>query len=130
MKAIKAKIEAEEENFDFSILDKVVEEANNVDIREIAQQTQQEVVEVETVSGFGPNDVILDIRSVDEQDDKPLKVEGVDVVSLPFYKLSTKFGDLDQEQNTAAMVRTRRNESPAGALSARAGFANVKVYRP
>ncbi|EHC61969.1 Thiamine biosynthesis protein ThiI, partial [Salmonella enterica subsp. enterica serovar Inverness str. R8-3668] len=53
VKAIKAKIEAEEENFDFSILDKVVEEANNVDIREIAQQTQQEVVEVETVSGFG-----------------------------------------------------------------------------
>lgn len=98
MKAIKAKIEAEEENFDFSILDKVVEEANNVDIREIAQQTQQEVVEVETVSGFGANDVILDIRSVDEQDDKPLKVEGVDVVSLPFYKLSTKFGDLDQSK--------------------------------
>ncbi|SUH39161.1 thiamine biosynthesis protein ThiI [Salmonella enterica subsp. enterica] len=54
MKAIKAKIEAEEENFDFSILDKVVEEANNVDIREIAQQTQQEVVEVETVSGLAP----------------------------------------------------------------------------
>ncbi|EHC94509.1 Thiamine biosynthesis protein ThiI, partial [Salmonella enterica subsp. enterica serovar Rubislaw str. A4-653] len=112
VKAIKAKIEAEEENFDFSILDKVVEEANNVDIREIAQQTQQEVVEVETVSGFGApgandvildigfgaNDVILDIRSVDEQDDKPLKVEGVDVVSLPFYKLSTKFGDLDQSK--------------------------------
>lgn len=99
VKAIKAKIEAEEENFDFSILDKVVEEASNVDIREIAQQTQQEVVEVETVSGFGANDVILDIRSVDEQDDKPLKVEGVDVVSLPFYKLSTKFGDLDQAKH-------------------------------
>ncbi len=43
---------------------------------------------------FGPNDVILDIRSIDEQEDKPLKVEGIDVV-LPFYKLSTKFGDLD-----------------------------------
>lgn len=55
--AIKSKIEAEEENFDFSILDKVVEEANNIDIRDIAQQTQQ-TVEVETVSGFGPNDVI------------------------------------------------------------------------
>ncbi len=55
-------------------------------------------MEVETVSGFGANDVILDIRSVDEQDDKPLKVEGVDVVSLPFYKLSTKFGDLDQSK--------------------------------
>ncbi len=72
VKAVKSKIEAEEEKFDFSILDKVVEEANNVDIREIAQQTEQEVVEVETVNGFGPNDVILDIRSIDEQEDKPL----------------------------------------------------------
>ncbi|SUH39160.1 thiamine biosynthesis protein ThiI [Salmonella enterica subsp. enterica] len=73
--------------------------------------------------------MILDIRSVDEQDDKPLKVEGVDVVSLPFYKLRL---------NLATSIRAKlgcyganaRNESPAGALSARAGFANVKVYRP
>ncbi|STW71358.1 thiamine biosynthesis protein thiI [Klebsiella pneumoniae] len=48
------------------------------------------MVEVETVTGFGANDAILDIRSIDEQEDKPLKVEGVEVVSLPFYKLSTK----------------------------------------
>ncbi len=51
MKSHCAGTEAEEENFDFRILDKV-EEASNVDIREIAQQTQQEVVEVETASGF------------------------------------------------------------------------------
>ncbi len=95
---MKAKIEAEEENFDFSILEKVVEEASNIDIREIAQQTEQEVVEVETVSGFGASDVIVDIRSIDEQDASPLNVEGVEVVSLPFYKLSTKFGDLDKSK--------------------------------
>ncbi|XPE59862.1 hypothetical protein ACNKHQ_02085 [Shigella flexneri] len=34
IKAVKAKIKAEEANFDFAILDKVVAEANNVDIRE------------------------------------------------------------------------------------------------
>ena len=67
----------------------MVEEASNIDIREIAQQTEETVVEVETVTGFGANDAILDIRSIDEQEDKPLKVEGVEVVSLPFYKLST-----------------------------------------
>ena len=61
----------------------------------VAEET---VVEVETVTGFGANDAILDIRSIDEQEDKPLKVEGVEVVSLPFYKLSTKFGDLDQSK--------------------------------
>ncbi|KAA5709032.1 tRNA 4-thiouridine(8) synthase ThiI, partial [Klebsiella pneumoniae] len=96
----------------------------------IAQQTQQEVVEVETVSGFGPNDVILDIRSVDEQDDKPLKVEGVDVVSLPFYKLSTKFGDLDQSK-TWLLWCERGVMSRLQALYLREqGFENVKVYRP
>ena len=130
IKAVKAKIEAEEENFDFSILEKVVAEASNIDIREIAQQTGQDVVEVETVSGFGANDTILDIRSVDEQDDKPLQVEGVEVVSLPFYKLSTQFGDLDQSK-TYLLWCERGVMSRLQALYLREqGFANVKVYRP
>ena len=130
IKAVKAKIEAEEENFDFSILEKVVAEASNIDIREIAQQTEQDVVEVETVSGFGANDTILDIRSVDEQDDKPLQVEGVEVVSLPFYKLSTQFGDLDQSK-TYLLWCERGVMSRLQALYLREqGFANVKVYRP
>jgi thiamine biosynthesis protein ThiI len=130
VKAVKAKIEAEEQNFDFAILDKVVAEATNVDIREIATQTAQEVVEVETVSGFSENDVILDIRSVDEQDASPLKVDGVEVMSLPFYKLSTKFGDLEQSK-TYLLWCERGVMSRLQALYLREqGFANVKVYRP
>ncbi|MCS2153068.1 tRNA 4-thiouridine(8) synthase ThiI [Scandinavium goeteborgense] len=130
VKAVKAKIEAEEQNFDFAILDKVVAEANNVDIREIAQQTQQEVVEVETVTEFAATDVVLDIRSIDEQDDKPLKLEGVEVGSLPFYKLSTQFGDLDQSR-TYLLWCDRGVMSRLQALYLREqGFANVKVYRP
>ncbi|MFS7543155.1 tRNA uracil 4-sulfurtransferase ThiI, partial [Klebsiella pneumoniae] len=130
VKAVKAKIEAEEEHFDFSILDKVVEEASNIDIREIAQQTEETVVEVETVTGFGANDAILDIRSIDEQEDKPLKVEGVEVVSPPFCKLSTKFGDLDQSK-TWLLWRERGEMSCPQALYLREqGFSNVKVYRP
>ena len=130
VKAVKAKIEAEEQNFDFAILDKVVQEASNIDIREIANQTQEQVVEVETVSGFGANDAILDIRSIDEQDDKPLKVDGIEVVSLPFYKLSTKFGDLDQSK-TWLLWCERGVMSRLQALYLREqGFTNVKVYRP
>ena len=130
VKAVKAKIEAEEANFDFSILDQVVEAATNVDIREIAEQTEQEVVEVETVSAFGPNEVLLDIRSVDEQDDKPFAAEGVEVASLPFYKLSTKFGDLDQSK-TYLLWCERGVMSRLQALYLHEqGFKNVKVYRP
>ncbi|SQC23162.1 thiamine biosynthesis protein thiI [Klebsiella pneumoniae] len=120
----------EEEHFDFSILDKVVEEASNIDIREIAQQTEETVVEVETVTGLGANDAILDIRSIDEQEDKPLKVEGVEVVSLPFYKLSTKFGDLDQSKTWLLWCERGGDEPSAGALFARAGLQQRESLSP
>lgn len=129
VKAVKAKIEAEEEKFDFSILDSVVENAKNMDIRRIADETVQQVTEVEMVSEFGANDVILDIRSPEEQESSPLKIEGIDVKELPFYKLSTQFGDLDKAK-TYLLYCDRGMMSRLQALYLREqGFENVKVYR-
>ncbi|QPB78520.1 tRNA 4-thiouridine(8) synthase ThiI [Proteus sp. GOKU] len=129
VKAVKAKIEAEEEKFDFSILDSVVENAKNMDIRRIAEETVQQVTEVEMVSEFGANDVILDIRSPEEQETSPLKIEGIDVKELPFYKLSTQFGDLDNAK-TYVLYCDRGMMSRLQALYLREqGFENVKVYR-
>ncbi|MDL5168375.1 tRNA uracil 4-sulfurtransferase ThiI [Proteus faecis] len=129
VKAIKAKIEAEEEKFDFSILDSVVENAKNMDIRRIAEETVQQVTEVEMVSEFGVNDVILDIRSPEEQETSPLKIDGIDVKELPFYKLSTQFGDLDKTK-TYLLYCDRGMMSRLQALYLREqGFENVKVYR-
>ena len=130
VKAVKAKIEAEEQNFDFEILNRMVQEASNVDIREIAEKAQEEVVEVETVVSFTANDVVLDIRSVDEQEASPLALEGVEVKSLPFYKLSTQFGDLDQDK-TWLLYCDRGVMSRLQALYLHEqGFKNEKVYRP
>ncbi|MBI6527726.1 tRNA 4-thiouridine(8) synthase ThiI [Proteus vulgaris] len=129
VKAVKAKIEAEEEKFDFSILDSVVENAKNMDIRRIAEETVQQVTEVEMVSEFGANDVILDIRSPEEQETSPLKMDGIDVKELPFYKLSTQFGDLDKAK-TYLLYCDRGMMSRLQALYLREqGFENVKVYR-
>lgn len=130
VKAVKAKIEAEEQNFNFDILNRVVQEATNLDIREIAEQTEEEVVEVETVDSFSTNDVVLDIRAADEQDASPLDLSGVEVKSLPFYKLSTQFGDLDQNR-TWLLYCDRGVMSKLQALYLHEqGFTNVKVYRP
>ncbi len=130
VKAVKSKILAEEQNFDFSILEKVVEEASNLDIREIAEQTTREVVEVETVAAFGANDSILDIRSIDEQDDRPLQAGGAEVKSLPFYKLGSQFADLDQSR-TWLLYCERGVMSRLQALYLHEqGYTNVKVYRP
>lgn len=130
VKAVKAKIEHEEANFDFAILDKVVSEARNIDIRDIAAQASQDVSEVETVDALTAGEVLLDIRSPDEQEDKPLALEQADVKSLPFYKLSTQFGDLDQSK-TYLLYCDRGVMSRLQALYLREqGFNNVKVYRP
>lgn len=130
VRAVKAKIEAEEQNFDFSILERVVQEATNVDIREIAEQTEEEVIEVETVASFGDSDAVLDIRSIDEQDSRPLSVTGVEIKSMPFYKLGSHFADLDQSK-TWLLYCDRGVMSRLQALYLHEqGFKNVKVYRP
>ncbi len=130
VKAVKSRIHAEEENFDFSVLEKVVQEASNVDIREIAGQATRDVVEVETVAAFGENDTILDIRSIDEQDDRPLNAGNVNIQSLPFYKLGSQFASLDQSR-TWLLYCDRGVMSRLQALYLREqGYTNVKVYRP
>ncbi|VXC13733.1 sulfurtransferase required for thiamine and 4-thiouridine biosynthesis [Pantoea brenneri] len=130
VKAVKAKIEAEEQNIDFDILNRVVEEATNVDIRTIAEQTEEEVVEVETVASLGDNDIVLDIRAIDEQEENPLKLNATEVKSLPFYKLSSQFGDLDQNR-TWLLYCDRGVMSRLQALYLHEqGYKNVKVYRP
>jgi thiamine biosynthesis protein ThiI len=104
--------------------------AKNVDIRSIAEQTQEQVTEVETVAAFGADEVILDIRSNDEQEEKPLQLEQVEVKALPFYKLSTQFGNLDQSK-TYLLYCERGVMSRLQALYLlEQGFNNVKVYRP
>ena len=130
VKAIKGKIEAEEQMFDFSILEKVIAEAKNQDIRTIAEETREEVAEVETVADFAASDILLDIRAPDEQDESPLALVGVEIVPLPFYKLSGAFASLDQSK-TYLLYCDRGVMSRLQALYLREqGYTNVKVYRP
>ncbi|QXO16698.1 MULTISPECIES: tRNA uracil 4-sulfurtransferase ThiI [Vibrio] len=130
VKAVKGKLEAEEAKFDFSILEKVVYDARQMDIRDIEKESQQQAPEVELVTAVQEHAVVLDIRSPDEEDDKPLELDGVEVQHLPFYKLATQFGDLDQSK-TYLLYCERGVMSRLQALYLQEqGFKNIKVYRP
>ncbi|SHO54715.1 tRNA uracil 4-sulfurtransferase ThiI [Vibrio quintilis] len=130
VKAVKEKLEAEEDNFDFSILDDVVHQARQMDIRDIEKESQQEVPDIELVDAVNEHAVVLDIRSPDEEDEHPLEIDGVEVRHLPFYKLATQFGDLDQSK-TYLLYCARGVMSRLQALYLKEqGFDNVKVYRP
>lgn len=130
VKAVKAKLEVEEEKFDFSILDQAVYDARVIDIRDIEKETKEETQEVELVSDIEAGSIILDIRSAEEEEDAPLEIEGIEVQHLPFFKLATQFGNLDQSK-TYLLYCDRGVMSRLQAVQLRdQGFANVKVYRP
>jgi thiamine biosynthesis protein ThiI len=130
VKAVKEKLEAEEAKFDFSILEQVVYDARMMDIRDIEKETQEQAPEVELVDAVHEHAIVLDIRSPDEEDESPLELDGVEVKHLPFYKLATKFGDLDQSKSYL-LYCDRGVMSRLQALYLKEqGFENVKVYRP
>lgn len=129
VKAIESKILEEEENFDFAILEQAVSSAQFLDIREIAVQTEKEVVSIETTSELGENDVVLDIRSSEEVDESPFKVTGVSVKVLPFYKLSSQFSQLDQSKNYLLYCQRGVMSKLQALYLKESGFNNVKVFR-
>ncbi len=124
-------MEEEEAKFDFALLDQVVYNARQIDIRDIGKESLEKAPEVELVnSAEEGNAVVLDIRSPDEEDESPLEIVGVEVKHLPFYKLATQFGDLDQSK-TYLLYCSRGVMSRLQALYLQEqGFNNVKVYRP
>ncbi|WP_068545602.1 tRNA uracil 4-sulfurtransferase ThiI [Thalassotalea crassostreae] len=133
VKAVLSKIEAEEANFNFDILDKVVAETRVMDVRDIGKETEEEVSTVsavETVDSAGHDQVVIDIRSPEEEDAAPLEIDNIEVKHIPFYKLATQFGDLASDK-TYLLYCDRGVMSKLQALYLHDnGFDNVKVYRP
>lgn len=129
VKAIESRILEEEGHFNFDVLEEAVQQAQYLDIREIAQQTEQEVTSVETTSELGENDVILDIRSPEETEESPFTLEGVTVKVLPFYKLSSQFGSLDQSKQYLLYCQRGVMSKLQALYLKENGFSNVKVFR-
>ncbi|OCG20748.1 MULTISPECIES: tRNA uracil 4-sulfurtransferase ThiI [unclassified Gilliamella] len=128
VKAVKEKIEAEELNFDFTILDKAVDEAENIDIREIAKQADTKITQVETVTTLSADYVVIDIRSPDEQEDNPLELNDMEIKHIPFYKLATQFGDLDQSKQYLLYCEHGVMSKLQALYLIDQGFNNVKIF--
>ncbi|CAM3777793.1 tRNA uracil 4-sulfurtransferase ThiI [Avibacterium endocarditidis] len=129
VKAVREKILSEENHFDFSVLESAVQNAQYLDIRQIAEQTEKDVVEVDTISVLGENDIVIDIRSPEETDENPLELAGQEVRLIPFYKLSTVFPDLDQSKNYVLYCERGVMSKLQALYLKENGFGNVRVFR-
>ncbi|TKB46867.1 tRNA 4-thiouridine(8) synthase ThiI [Ferrimonas sediminicola] len=130
VKAVLSKIEEEEAKFSEDLVERVLAEAKMIDIRDIAKEEQAKVTEMETVDSPIDGAVVLDIRAPEEEEQNPLDLDGVEVVTLPFFKLGSQFKELDQ-QRTYLLYCDRGVMSKLQALYLKEqGFNNIKVYRP
>jgi thiamine biosynthesis protein ThiI len=130
VRAILSKVEEEEDNFDFDILDKVVKETRIFDIRDIGKESEEEITAVDLVENINDNAIVLDIRSPDETDDQPLELDDVEVKLIPFYKLATQFGDLDMTKDYLLYCDHGVMSKLQALYLIDNGYTNVKVYRP
>lgn len=129
-KVNRAKLEAEEEKFDFSILEQALENAVVQSIDEVMEDQGEAPAEVEQVTALPEQAKIIDIRHHTEQELKPLVVEGAEVLDVPFYQLSTAFSELDK----SVQYYLYCDKGVMSGLHARhlsdEGYTNVGVYRP
>lgn len=126
--AVKSHIEEAEAKFDFDKLTLAVENAVNVDIKTLAIEAQKEIIEVEGVSSWQSNELIIDIRQPDEQDKKPLNLSGIEIRSIPFYKLAREFKTLDQDKVYLLYCDKGVMSRLQALYLHELGFKNVKVF--
>jgi thiamine biosynthesis protein ThiI len=89
---------AEEENFDFAVLEKALSDSIMQAIDDVPNDMHEEVQKAELVEMPIAGDVIIDIRPPNEIELKPLVVDNCSVMQIPFYALSTQFPSLDSSK--------------------------------
>ena len=122
-------VESEESKIDMSLIDELAEASKWMDIRDIPEDTKEMIGgDVEITDYAASNEVVVDIRAQDEIDAKPL-VTDKPHLTIPFFKISSVFKDLDQTK-TYLLYCDKGVMSKMQAMYLKdQGFQNVKVYR-
>ena len=128
-RAKKPRIEHEESHFDMAILERALERATRITVDRAIDQLGEDL-QIEEVGEALPGQIILDIRHPDAAEDEPLALSGIEVQTLPFYAINSRFKELDANRqyllycDKGVMSRLHAHHL----LSE--GHANVRVYRP
>ena len=130
-RARRHRVEREEEHFDFSILEKALDERVALDIRAMRMDELQSAPAVDEVQAPDAAAVIIDIRHPEEVELAPLSPSGGNkVLCLPFYRLNKAFAELQPDQRYLLYCAKGVMSRLHAAHLQDSGFANVGVFRP
>ena len=124
-----AKIINEEQKFDFAVLDKALEDASYINIDAIAEE-ELSVQDVEILNVPIQDGVIIDVRHPSEEERKPLKLNNIEILKIPFYDLHTQFSELEKNKSYLLYCDKGVMSKLHASHLVEQGYQNVKVYRP
>lgn len=128
-KARMHKVEREENNFDFAVLEKAIAERRAQNIDEIVDELDADLT-VPVVGEINPGQIVIDIRHPDEQESNPLRLDGIEIKVIPFYSLNNHFTNLDKSKQYYLYCQKGVMSQLHAANLKDAGHLNVGVYRP
>ena len=123
-------VEEEEAKLDPDLAQRAAATAVTTDIRTIPGDTSRLKEDVEIEEELKRGETVLDVRAPDEVEKHPLKLEGHEVIAMPFYRTAKEFSSLDQtrtyvlycDQGVMSLMQARQLKE--------LGHHNVKVWRP
>ena len=126
--AKKDRIETEEAQFDLSVLDSAVADAEIISIDEVLNSVTT-IHQVEVVKIPAVDDIIIDIRHSHEVESAPLHLTNNVIIEIPFFALQRRISELDKDARYLLYCdRGVMSQIQASQLTD-AGFKNISVYR-
>lgn len=123
------KVEFEESRFDMAVLERAIDERRAQNIDEIVDELDADLT-VPVVGDVNAGQIVIDIRHPDEQEANPLKLDGIEILTIPFYSLNHNFANLDMSKQYYLYCQKGVMSQLHAANLKDAGKLNVGVYRP
>lgn len=123
------KVKAVEEKFNFDVLDQAVRDMAVVDVRDLAESVRPATA-VNVVSQVPAGGIIVDIRHPDEEALKPLAVDDVTVLKIPFYTLNKALAQFAADKDYYLYCDKGIMSQLHASHLVDDGHSNIGVYRP
>ncbi|MAN50731.1 MULTISPECIES: tRNA uracil 4-sulfurtransferase ThiI [unclassified Marinimicrobium] len=123
------RVESEEARFDFTVLERALEDRAQTPIHHLVDAGETEL-DVAVEPQVGEGDVVIDIRHPDEAGLKPLALTADQLLEIPFFRLNGQFGKLDPQRRYLLYCEKGVMSQLHAAHLMDAGHRNIGVYRP
>jgi len=123
----------EEEKFDFSVLEKAIENKKVEYLKNLFQHPPSPLLEggmnIEIVYVPGPEEVVIDIRKKEDIKKRPLILENTEILEIDFTKINYEFEKLDQNKTYLFYCDKWVLSKLHWLYLKEKWFNNIKVYR-